>query len=568
MKSSETLPVKQEIEAFSLKVDGEMSASELQSYYAYMPELQFHQMMQDMDLFAQEFSNPVFGFVDTFDTLIRGYSGDPEPEIHARTSIQSAENLIESDWLYNIRVRESDCYSDSGQIIPEDYDSEASNSEYYSCEEDDGFNQVLGKFSKVENVLNLLHEVAQSPTVQSFADSVPECVVPFYEPVTVKGTVLFDEGVAINEDQNVGNSELCKGTSPSFDTEESHSIDLSLTSPIETYDKPILECGYEDNAFWSILTDTVAYHGEDNLSSLVFDFDKLHTTVNKTYITDPKDLYFSADNNNIPNFLTHCETGKGEPGGHGPGPQFLNSQENSTYRQKIKSKQEYFMAAHCNEPELNQRYPVKTTVQNKFDPVQCVTTTYLWSNRSAKPPPRFENKGLVDMGKISFKIDSTLQGKLLDDKQTKMNILIDTGATRAIVNKAFYDNTPSMHIAPTFKLETPSLIRTPSQINPYMLVEECVLLLVEIQGHIFKIYAYILPHMDVTYDLILGQKPLYQLEGGPNFGTLTFTFMARSLELYNSKEIRISPGKVERVSLDIMNCPKEFLKMARQYVIS
>ena len=97
------------------------------------------------------------------------------------------------------------------------------------------------------------------------------------------------------------------------------------------------------------------------------------------------------------------------------------------------------MAAHCNEPELNQKYPVKTTIQNKFDPVQCVTTTYLWSNRSVKPPPRFMNKGLFDMGKISFKIDSTLQGKLLDEEQTKINILIDTGATRALVNKAFYD---------------------------------------------------------------------------------------------------------------------------------
>ena len=48
-----------------------------------------------------------------------------------------------------------------------------------------------------------------------------------------------------------------------------------------------------------------------------------------------------------------------------------------------------------------------------------------------------------------------------------------------------------MHIAPTFKLETSSLIRIPSQINPYMLVEEYVLLLVEIQDCVFKIYVYI-----------------------------------------------------------------------------
>ena len=214
----------------------------------------------------------------------------------------------------------------------------------------------------MENVLNLLHEVAQSPTIQSFADFVPECVEPFYEPDIVKGTVLFDEGVAINGDQNVEKSELCKETNPSFNTEETHSIDLSSTSLIETDDKPILDSGYEDNAFWSILTDTVVYHGENNLSSLKFDIDNLYTNVNQTFITDPKDLYFSADNNNIPNLITHCETGKGEPGGHGPGPQFLNSQGDNTKRQNFKSKQEYFMAAHCNEPELNQRYPVKTTV--------------------------------------------------------------------------------------------------------------------------------------------------------------------------------------------------------------
>ena len=30
-----------------------------------------------------------------------------------------------------------------------------------------------------------------------------------YEPDIVKGTVLFDEGVVINGDQNVENSELC-----------------------------------------------------------------------------------------------------------------------------------------------------------------------------------------------------------------------------------------------------------------------------------------------------------------------------------------------------------------------
>ena len=167
VESSETLPVKQEIEAFSLKEDNEKNVSELQSHYVERPELQFHQKMQDVEFFAQEFNDPVLNYTDTNYSLIKESVVDPEPEIHARTSIQSAENLTESEWLYNIRVGEPDYSSGPDQITTEDSDSEASNSEYYSCEEQDGSNQVHGKFSEVENVLNLLHEVAQSPAVQS-----------------------------------------------------------------------------------------------------------------------------------------------------------------------------------------------------------------------------------------------------------------------------------------------------------------------------------------------------------------------------------------------------------------
>ena len=191
--------------------------------------------MQDVDFFAQEFNDSVFNYTDTNYSLIEESVVDPEPEIHARTSIQSAENLTESELLYNIRVGEPDYSSDPDQITTVDSDSEASNSEYYSCEEEDGSNQVHGEFSEVENVLNFLHEVAQSPAVQSFADFVPECVVPFCDSEPVRGTVLFDEGVLMKEDQNVGNSEMCKETSTSFDTEETLPIDLSLTSHIETY---------------------------------------------------------------------------------------------------------------------------------------------------------------------------------------------------------------------------------------------------------------------------------------------------------------------------------------------
>ena len=380
VESSETLPVKQEIEAFSLKEDDEKNVSELQSHYVERPELQFHQKMQDVDFFAQEFNDPLLNYTDTNYSLIEESVVDPEPEIHARTSIQSAENLTESEWLYNIRVGEPDYSSDPDQITTEDSDSEASNSEYYSCEEEDGSNQVHGKFSEVENVLNLLHEVAQSPAVQSFADFVPECVVPFCDSELVRGTVLFDEGVLMKEDQNVGNSELCKETSPSFDTEETLPIDLSLTSHIETYDKLIPECDFKHCALWSIFVDIVSYHEEENSSS--FQTEALYTDQPKTYYRNPKDLYFNADNNNVPNLNTYNKSKKREFGNYPSNSQFLNLQVKD--RHYVSSKRQYFMAAHCNEPTLSMRCCEDNSEQ--FGLANYVTITYLWNDRSVNPP--------------------------------------------------------------------------------------------------------------------------------------------------------------------------------------
>ena len=523
-----------------------MNVSELQSYYADMPELQFHQMMQDVEFFAHEFNDPVFEFQNTFSNLVSDYKVDPEPEVHARTSIQSAENLIEPEWMYNTGKREFESLGDSGQITDEDYDSETSCSEYYSCEEEDGSEQVLGHFDKIENVLNLLHEISQSPAVQSFADFVPECVVPFYTPEPVKGTVLFDEGVSVQEDHPRGKSELSKDASPSFDNEEPLPIDLPLDLHVE-HDKSIPECGLDDCAFWSILTDTVSYYQKDNLSSLVLESDSIE--VQDTYYTDAKDMYFCAANNNIPNVEKNNNEEENIEGNFSL---CFEEEIGNNTRENFESKEEYFMAAHCNEPELNKRYPVTTSIKNVFDPGKCVATTYLWSEESAIS----ENRGIFDMGKIAMKMDSTVQGTLLTPDETKMEILIDSGATRALLNRDFYYKTPSLHDCPKYRLARPALIRTPDK--THMVVQECIDLLVKIQGHVFKINAYILPHMDTSYDMILGQKPMYELEAGPDFGTLTFTFMKRSLGLATTKTIVIPPRKWSKVSLEIRGCPKEF----------
>ena len=108
------------------------------------------------------------------------------------------------------------------------------------------------------------------------------------------------------------------------------------------------------------------------------------------------------------------------------------------------------------------------------------------------------------MGEIAMRMDSTVQGILLTPDKPKMEILIDSGATKALLNRDFYYKTPSLHECPKYRLAKPALIRTPDR--THMVVLECVDLLIKIQGHVFKINAYILPHMDTQYDMILGQK--------------------------------------------------------------
>ena len=223
--------------------------------------------------------------------------------------------------------------------------------------------------------------------------------------------------------------------------------------------------------------------------------------VQDTYYKNAKDMYFCAANNNVPIGEDNNEKDN------------IEGYFSLCFNEESNNKRENF---ESNEPELNKRYPVTTSIKNVFDPGKFVATTYLWSEESAIS----ENKGIFDMGKIAMKMDSTVQGTLLTPDKTKMEILIDSGAKRALLNREFYYKTPSLHDCPRYRLAKPALIRTPNK--THMVVQECIDLLIKIQGHVFKINAYILPHMDTSYDMILGQKPMYELEAGPDFGHINF----------------------------------------------
>ena len=55
-------------------------------------------------------------------------------------------------------------------------------------------------------------------------------------------------------------------------------------------------------------------------------------------------------------------------------------------------------------------------------------------------------------------------------------------------------------------------------------------LLISFGSHVFEMVVYLLD-MDDNFDFVIGQKAMYELEGGPNFGTLSFHFLMRSIPL-------------------------------------
>ena len=180
---------------------------------------------------------------------------------------------------------------------------------------------------------------------------------------------------------------------------------------MDNHDESIPECDLDDCTFWSILTDTVSYYQKDHVSSLVLESDS--TDTQDTHYTCAKEMYFCAANNNVP-YMNEGDKHEQNQSFCTDDP--LSTQSVYNTKESFKSKHEYFMAAHCNEPELNTRYPVKTSIKTEFHPGKCVATTYLWSERDAES----ENKGIFDMEKIAIRADCTVQGTLLNPEKNKI----------------------------------------------------------------------------------------------------------------------------------------------------
>ena len=148
-------------------------------------------------------------------------------------------------------------------------------------------------------------------------------------------------------------------------------------------------------------------------------------------------------------------------------------------------------------------------------------------------------------GRFSIGIDGEATAHLLDNTSIPVKTLIDLGASRPILNKHFYDAHPFLHTYPRYKIATRGMVIGNDTVLP---CNEAIAIMVKFSGHVFHMICYLL-ECSKDYGLYIGQKAMYELEGGADFRNLSFHYLMRSLNLYAGETVKIKPGQSKMVPL-------------------
>ena len=295
------------------------------------------------------------------------------------------------------------------------------------------------------------------------------------------------------------------------------------------------------NNIWSVLTDRLKFSKQDE--DLVKNKAKLVYDNNQLKIQNAKKRYFDAYNSNVP----------------------LEVARDQSREMLPKYQDDKFNAAHSNRPSVNEQYTedryenIQVELSSKFSPNQHVCATYLWSEEGTEKPLIVDaydenyNKMWFKEGRYPKNIHGESIGYLLNGTgvKIKVNTLIDSGCSKPILNRDFYERNKFLHSYPIYKIETRGVKIANDAIIP---VDEAIHFMIKFQGHVFEIIAY-LANMTADYNFLIGQKSMYELEAGANFRNLSFPFIMRSLNLYSSENVNIKPGQTKTYSLELKELP-------------
>ena len=189
----------------------------------------------------------------------------------------------------------------------------------------------------------------------------------------------------------------------------------------------------------------------------------------------------------------------------------------------------------------------------KYNPETSICATYLWTENVGYPKDlvtatAYHTEGYelwFKQGRFPIGIDGEATAHLLDDTPIPVKTLIDSGASRPILSRHFYDKHPFLHTYPRYKIPPRGMVIGNDTVLP---CDEAIAIMVKFSGHVFHMICYLM-EVSKDYGPYIGQKAMYELEGGADFRNLSFHFLMRSLNLYAGDTIKIKPGQTKVVPM-------------------
>ena len=189
----------------------------------------------------------------------------------------------------------------------------------------------------------------------------------------------------------------------------------------------------------------------------------------------------------------------------------------------------------------------------KCDPATSKCATYLWTENVGYPKDlvtatAYHTEGYklwFKQGRFPIGIDGEATAHLLDNTPIPVKTLIDSGASRPILSKHFYDIHPFLHTYPKYKIPPRGMLIGNYTVLP---CNEAIAIMVKFSGHVFHMICYLLECLK-DYGLYIRQKAMYELEGGADFRNLSFHFLMRSLSLYARETVKIMPRQTKIVPM-------------------
>ena len=180
---------------------------------------------------------------------------------------------------------------------------------------------------------------------------------------------------------------------------------------------------------------------------------------------------------------------------------------------------------------LDQFDSISTKINStgEFQDNRDVSTTYLGTDVISKKD-HFTPE-------VKFPITSTSHtwGQLVGG--STMSILLDTGASKCYMSRAYFERNKLLHNLPRLKSTIKSLrVGNGNEVSAHFVIP----VLLKIAGHKFEIYA-LVSDIQPSINLVLGMKNMHEIEGELSPRNSEFRFLNRAVPLFTMENFSLKP---------------------------